>query len=240
MSTWAFSDIHGNYQLWKQIRDFCKEDDIIYFLGDAIDRGADGIKILQELFNDKRVVFIRGNHEEMLIKYIENGVGTTLRDKNEMSIIRYNEGVKTLKDFQLLSVEEREELYYNLKNKTLYKYLYINKDNKKISLSHSGFSIASLLSENSDEFIWNRDHIMETEWDNNYNDFYMVHGHTPIQHLQTKNEELKDKKSIAVCKYCNQHKIDIDLGCFVSNKIALLNLDTLETTYFKVKEDKDE
>ena len=46
------------------------------------------------------------------------------------------------------------------------------------------------------------------------------------------NKDLIGKKSIEICKYCNQHKIDLDLATFVSKKIALLDLDTLEPMYF--------
>ena len=38
--------------------------------------------------------------------------------------------------------------------------------------------------------------------------------------------------SVKVKHYCGNHKIDIDMGCFESNKIALLNLDNFEVTYF--------
>ena len=40
---YAFSDLHGMYSLWEQIRDYCDETDIIYCFGDSIDRGADGV-----------------------------------------------------------------------------------------------------------------------------------------------------------------------------------------------------
>ena len=34
----ACSDLHGMMSLYKQIKDFLKPDDIVYFLGDASDR----------------------------------------------------------------------------------------------------------------------------------------------------------------------------------------------------------
>ena len=72
MAKYAFTDIHGNYNLWLAIKNYCKEDDEIFFLGDAIDRGPDGIKIMQELFKDKRVTYIIGNHEDMFLDYVKN------------------------------------------------------------------------------------------------------------------------------------------------------------------------
>lgn len=37
--TFACADLHGQYNLYKQIKNFLKEDDKVYFLGDATDRG---------------------------------------------------------------------------------------------------------------------------------------------------------------------------------------------------------
>lgn len=228
MATYAFTDIHGNYNLWLAIKNYCKEDDIIYFLGDAIDRGPDGIKIMQEMFNDKRIIYILGNHEDMFLDYVKDINMALITNKN---IIIANESWVTLKAFQALSEQEQQELIHNLKTKTTFKNLYINKDNKKIYLSHSGFNFNELLSDNPANFIWNRNHLVETKWCGD-EDSYIVHGHSPVQYLQEINKDLIGKKSIGICKYCNQHKIDLDLATFVSKRITLLNLDTLEPMYF--------
>ena len=71
--TYAVSDLHGRYDLWEKIKSHLQENDVIYFLGDAIDRGPDGLKLMQELLTDKRVHYIIGNHEEMMLN-----CGTTL------------------------------------------------------------------------------------------------------------------------------------------------------------------
>ena len=68
MSTWAFSDIHGNRKLFDAIKNFIKEDDTIYFLGDACDRGPDGWEIIKEILADERFIYLKGNHEDMLVK----------------------------------------------------------------------------------------------------------------------------------------------------------------------------
>lgn len=223
MKTYAFSDIHGNYILWKKIQNYCQPDDIIIFLGDAIDRGNDGIKIMQEMFLDPRIIYLKGNHEDLFLSYIKN---LPLAYKQDFNLIVDNQSLKTLKSFERLSPEEQLELISNLK-KTYIKYLYINKDNKKIYLSHSGYDIKDLLKEDEPTFIWNRDHLKTNIWDEKtYPDSYIVHGHTPVQILRPDNAEVR------IYRYCNQHKIDIDLACFVSNKIALLDLDNLKPIYF--------
>ena len=49
MATYAFSDLHGEYKLFKQIQEYIQKDDVVYCLGDCCDRGPDGIKIIQEV-----------------------------------------------------------------------------------------------------------------------------------------------------------------------------------------------
>ena len=60
MSTYVISDIHGQYdtfmRMLKQIK-FCEED-TLYILGDAIDRGPDGIKILKAIMKMKTGEYI--------------------------------------------------------------------------------------------------------------------------------------------------------------------------------------
>ena len=70
--TYAFTDIHGNYNLWKQIKNFLRPEDKVYFLGDACDRGKDGFKIMKELLFDSRVIYLKGNHEQLMIDAFMN------------------------------------------------------------------------------------------------------------------------------------------------------------------------
>ena len=221
MSTWAFSDIHGNYNLWKQIQKYCALDDTIIFLGDAIDRGKDGIKIMQEMFDDSRIIYLIGNHEELFLDYIKD---IPLAFTTQKSVLTHNQSYKTLKDYEKLSLQEQNTLIYNLKVKTAYKTLYINNDNKKILLCHSGIDYNDILSDNKDLFIWNRNHMNTLKWQGP-EDCYIVHGHTPIPALYPNKTK--------ILKYCNNHKIDIDMGCFVTHMTALINLDTFEVIYFK-------
>ena len=67
--TYTISDLHGRYDLYaallKKIR-FCEED-TLYILGDSIDRGPDGIKILFDTAARRNVVHLLGNHEDMAL-----------------------------------------------------------------------------------------------------------------------------------------------------------------------------
>ena len=66
-----FTDIHGMYDLYRAIMDFCNEQDseaMIIFGGDAMDRGRDGYKIMKELLDNPKVVYLMGNHEDLFVK----------------------------------------------------------------------------------------------------------------------------------------------------------------------------
>ena len=65
--TYAITDLHGMWNLWEQISEYCDETDTIYFLGDAIDRGVDGLRVMESLLKDKRVIYLLGNHEEFFL-----------------------------------------------------------------------------------------------------------------------------------------------------------------------------
>ena len=51
MSTYVCSDIHGQYGLYKSMLHEINltPEDHLYILGDMIDRGQDGIRILQDV-----------------------------------------------------------------------------------------------------------------------------------------------------------------------------------------------
>ena len=59
------SDIHGRYDKWCALLAALdlKPTDTLYVLGDVIDRGPDGIKVLQDMAQRLNVITILGNHE---------------------------------------------------------------------------------------------------------------------------------------------------------------------------------
>ena len=47
--------------------------------------------------------------------------------------------------------------------------------------------------------------------------------------------EYEYKNPFEIVRYCEDHKINIDLGSFITHTACLLNLDTWEVTYFRDK-----
>jgi hypothetical protein len=227
---YAISDLHGMYDLWRQISEYCDDSDTIFFLGDSCDRGDAGLRILTELLEDKRVHMLLGNHEEFIIDYFNS---------HDSSLWLYNGGYSTYEAFEKLSENEQEQLYNKL-NHLPYQMTYFNTEGQRILMNHAGhirdeYNDAEMfLFGHRNPYLWDRRHFYR-KWAISEHT-YLVHGHTPVQHLrgelnvtnQVYNKPLIDERIVEVTKYSDGHKIDIDLGSFYSGKAALFNLDTLE------------
>lgn len=235
--TYAVTDLHGMWNLWEQISEYCDETDTIYFLGDASDRGPDGLKIIRALLSDKRVKYIRGNHEEMLIE------GAETRDPY---LLYYNDGVSTYQDFMLMDPLQQDILIDRL-NRLPNQLEYINAKGQRIVMNHSGSTPESyedwektLFKKGTNLYTWDRHHF-HRKWDVDENTF-IVHGHTPVPYLITEidpNGKIygEDIEADEVLCYCSGHKFDLDIASAFTKKVALFNLDELKVEkYFKVEE----
>ena len=72
MAVYAIGDIHGCFTALKTIFDSLKikEDDKVIFLGDYVDRGPQCRQLLEwlvEKSENKNFIFLRGNHEQMMM-----------------------------------------------------------------------------------------------------------------------------------------------------------------------------
>lgn len=160
------------------------------FVGDYIDRGPSSKQVVDYLIEfqkDVDCVFLRGNHEQMLLDAI---------NRNEHRLWMMNGGRTTMKSYGFSSKsaaslpKEHEQFYRNTK-------LYYNTE--KYFFVHAGVSpgktIAQSLEDEEEvqEFLWERSHLnaFETPWEKT-----VVFGHTPRP-----NPFIKDKM------------IGIDTGC---------------------------
>ena len=128
------SDLHGNYNFYKAITRELKENDRLYVLGDVIDRGKDGIKILQDVIKRKekgQVEFLVGNHELMMVQslFLNNE-----KVRNDW-LIDGNGGKKTLEEFNKLDVNDQNKMKEFLLNSYVYKNIKIN--DKPVHLVHA-------------------------------------------------------------------------------------------------------
>lgn len=228
MSVYALSDIHGNGILWNKIKNYLKPDDKIFFLGDAIDRGPDGYKIMKEIFLDSRFMYLKGNHEDMMMKALEE-IESYENDYNFDLWTVYNGGYVTYDAWIKENHKFSGDWIDTLRQLPL-EATYINKNNKTVLLSHAGYTPGHKTTDEYN-FIWNRSHFyMDTE--DISKDIIVVHGHTPIDYLKVHlpKEEWIDNNGVLFYK---DIKINIDCGTYRSKYICLLNLDTLEVIQFE-------
>lgn len=231
MSNYVCSDLHGCGDLWKQIKEFLKPEDKLYFLGDAADRGPDGWNILKEILKDERIIYILGNHDVMLYDRIKNP------DNYEIvSLHVMNGGNPTWK----LAGNDPEAIDVAawLNDCPLYT-IYENANGLKIFMSHSGSTNIN----NYEDLIWDRAEYISSE---NYSDYdVIVHGHTTIPHLIRDLNQIRTFYSFGEkdlqpmpdwnggAYWYHGNRCDIDCCTIITKQTVLLDLDTFEEHLFK-------
>ena len=230
MATYACSDLHARLDLFKKIQSFLQPDDIVYFLGDAADRGPDGWQLIKEIVNDSRFIYLKGNHEDMLIKAADDYFKYDYLGE-AYNLLVYNGGEST---FQSLILDEFGAAWINYLRKLPTHEEYTNINGQEVLLSHAGYNPAlteedDLLLPNEYELMWNRDHYVQYFDINEFNNCIIVHGHTPIPHLAEDLGISVWTKIPGPLWYEDKHKVCIDNGAFVTGAAYLLNLDTWES-----------
>ncbi len=96
---YAIGDIHGRSDLLERALLQLPEAAQIVFVGDYIDRGEDSAGVLRRLIGRPNSHFLMGNHEEMLLAFLENPRA------NGSRWLRYG-GLQTLASFGVSNVTE--------------------------------------------------------------------------------------------------------------------------------------
>ncbi|HKJ34820.1 MAG TPA: metallophosphoesterase family protein [Balneolales bacterium] len=179
----AIGDIHGCADTLETMLESIDEytNRIYVFLGDYIDRGPDSRRVIDLLLDfeqSHQCVWLRGNHEQMLLEAMES---------DDYSLWLYNGGEATIrsyiKEFGSFQIPDIHETFY--KDTTLYfdtsQYFFVHaglNPNRTIkdSLKHDRYT---------KEFLWDRSHLQTNDnvWEKT-----VVFGHTPMMEpLLTKN-----------------------------------------------------
>ena len=148
MAVYALSDLHGYLDLYKQIKEFLKPEDKVYFLGDATDRGPQPWELAKTIYNDPQFIYLKGNHEDMLVKAALHYYGDEWDSEDNYYTLITNGGKETWKEMS----DDPEGMDYIQKFKLLPKEeVYYNKDGKEIHLCHAGFTPGR-----REDLLWNR------------------------------------------------------------------------------------
>lgn len=226
------SDLHG-YSLEK-FQDFLNKvgfgkEDILYVLGDVIDRGPDGIKLLRWMMCQRNVELILGNHEAMLLscdflfdEVTEDSISKLTGSKLESySIWMSNGGYVTLDALSAVRNSEIRYILEYLRESPLYEVLTVG--DRDFILVHSGlggFSKDKKLSEyTADELLWERP-AAATEY---FDDITVIFGHSPTVRY---GEEYIGR----IAKFNNL--IDVDVGVGLGQEPMLLRLDDMKEIYY--------
>lgn len=228
---YVISDLHG-YPLEKIEGLFEKagfgNDDFCFVLGDVVDRGNDGIKILKWLMYKDNMELILGNHEALMLscrflfeEITDELLETLAPDSLDiLELWKDNGGEPTIRAIAALYPEERAEIVDYLSDAPLYDSVTVA--GKDYLLTHSGiddFEPGKKLSEYSAaDFLWNRPSLDDSYFD----DVVTVFGHTPTGLY---GREYAGKPIIT------DTWIDIDVGAASGRAPLLLRLDDMKEFY---------
>lgn len=215
---YAVNDIHGDLAMYSHIVNMLKGDDLLYIVGDVIDRGSSGIAILRDIMKRTNVELLFGNHEWMLLQSLlladEDIMGTWLSKKNG--------GQVTAETLLGLPTDESDEILSYLASRKICEQITI--DNQKFVLVH-GCYLEGI--ENVKQFedtrlvqvcLWDSSLYSYVD-DKNTTDIY-IHGHVPIGNAGLSNPYLENSRYI-------------DGGNIFGGCQILYNLNTDTCTYLK-------
>ena len=245
MSRYVSSDWHGVAEIADKILEYLKPEDELYFLGDAIDRGPNGMYIMHKLLQDPRVTYLKGNHEDLMLMCVPDFI----EGHFEYAVGWYqNGGEVTWKTLE--KMDDRSKLWFCKKVYDMPERLDItNTKGQHIILSHAGCDpwiddATARMWGIKDRYIWDRKHIHSSSEDfkqEEWKDTYVIHGHTPVLTRHFCGDEdviLPGTEEVKAVHYADGHKICLDLYTVGTGRAVLFDLDTFEEIYFDL--DKEE
>ena len=228
--TYVMSDIHGMYDKYAKILrkiDF-KESDILYVIGDVVDRGEAPMKVLFDMMSRRNVYPLMGNHDLIALELLPRGDKALVEDgvlgdklTQVLQVWISDTGKTTFSDFCKLDSRRRRKIVNYLREFTLLETVDVG--DKSFVLVHAGlgnYKPGKKLSEYTDDDLLScRPDPSQQYYDDN--NIFTVMGHTPTPYFSGKPEIYK-----------NGRNIFIDCGaCYPKGRLACLCLDTFEEFY---------
>ena len=223
--TYVMADIHGFYDKYIEFINCVNfnNNDTLYIIGDIIDRGSDGIKLLQDVMKRKNVIALMGNHELMMLPIFEeiyyNPSQSQSIIEEELCISQIGQE-ETLNDFSSLSKTEQTAIMSYINQLPYYAKLTVNKHN--YILVHGGlpdFEELPLEYYSENDLLFGP-HDYEI---NHYKDTKVIVGHLPTRFI---TGAIPDKI------FYKNDTIAIDCGLGFGGKLGVLCLETGEELYF--------
>lgn len=228
---YVMSDIHGEYEKYLKMLDLIpfKDEDLMFVLGDLVDRGPEPMKLLLDLSMRSNIICLLGNHDYIALK-MWKALNVEITEENYNKQVTpeimqgymdwmENGGAVTAKQFRDLSVDDKACVMDFLEDLSLYELVTVGE--KKYAMVHGGFMNfrrnRTIDSYAAEELIFCRTDYTKPYFTN----VVTITGHTPTLKITGKPEIYK----------ANNH-IDIDCGAsWPGGRLACLCLNTMEEFY---------
>ena len=234
---YVIADIHGCYEEYLELlqKIVLSEQDHLYILGDALDRGPEPMKVLLDIMDRNNITYIIGNHDYLFLYFICK-LGLDLSKTETMStddisdfqIYLKDGGITTIETFMKLSNKEKQAVYDFLKNTKSYDEIAV--DGKRYVMVHAGisdfFEEKALTTYDVLNFISERTDYSKRYYKNSYT--YVITGHTPTICINT---------NATSTVYIGNGHIAIDCGCVYGERLAAYCIETGVITYVDAKEE---
>jgi len=222
---YVVSDVHGNYELLvKLLRkiNFSKQD-ILFVLGDVIDKGKNVQDLLHLLFNNLRdnAIVLAGNHEYDFVKFVTNLIVKDASDDVILSECKKFLGVENL------SFEDIDDIM-NMQ------YYYEEDD---FILVHAGVpfdirgNMIPLEQARIEDLVYDRRFCNDNFVPPNCK--CVIFGHTPTFYINGKKGKIVkyQKENTLGDKPSDFYKIQVDTGNYLSGVLGCLRLDDMQEFY---------
>ena len=218
---YAIGDIHGQLALLELLHEMILDDasrapearKVIVYLGDYVDRGPDSAgvieQILSEPLRDFEVVCLKGNHEDLLLRF--------LTDVSVASVWLTNGGADTLESYgvtapsfvpvpsELATLQERFATQLPASHLAFLEGLSYAHTEGNYVFVHAGMVPGVPLAQQSPaDLMWIRDEFLYSSEDYGY---VVVHGHTPSDDPEV-----------------HRNRINVDTGAFYTGRLTALVL----------------
>ena len=245
---YVLSDIHGEYEKFCEMLKKISfgDSDVLYVLGDVIDRGKQGLKTLLHMMQYVNIIPIFGNHELLAYPNLKDLLyANTKEEALDMTGERFermfdwlsNGGGTSIREFQELSQQDKEKILAYLRE--FWGFVEVEVNGRQYLLVHAGFEAEDfdenkpLTSYDIQELVWSRMDI-EKKY---FKDKIIVFGHTPTRlfHAMKQGKLLSDLSKEEYCDTIYESEdgmlIGIDCAACFGGKLGCICLETGEKFY---------